>query len=634
MKENNLFASVIVFRELYDNNKDIYDVISEFIISAISYQNKWSFNSTEITNILDETFDFNIPEAVVKTTIKNRLLKENVLSYAGGLYIVNNKDLITSKDISNQIETNNLNYRNIIENFILYFENTWNRKASAEEITQITDNLHAFITDNGVMDKYSRIISSYIIQNQKNELFREKLNAIKEGLILYNGIRYTDNLNELGTWNANLTIFLDTEHLFNAVGLNGILYKQIFDDFYNLVKEINRKNKAKNLKSKIDLRFFPENKIEIDNFFYVGEWIILGKATLDPSKSAMLEILDGCKTPSDILTKKTKFYNDLTAKGIVCDTQDYNVNPKYNVEDSGIIESLKKISDDNKRSFDEDECYHILHLFSKINVIRRGISNNGFEKIGAILMSGKSIAHFIAHNKSVKFNDNDIPFATNIDFMTNKFWFKLKKGLSNKNNVPKAFDIITKAQVVLSSQINDSVSAKYSKMTSDFKTGIITKDEASSYHHELRSKVRKPEEIVPESIDDSITFLNDKGFDTYIREKSILKHKVKEGEDAIRELQKIKKNEIRSKISRLSKKTKTKLKYKIILINISISVILCGFTYVVYLLISPNDTIISIIGLGLTIILESLAYYKYVRKLINNIRNKTIKNYKRNIETL
>ncbi len=31
MKENKLIASVVVFKELLDNDKDIYDIIAEFL---------------------------------------------------------------------------------------------------------------------------------------------------------------------------------------------------------------------------------------------------------------------------------------------------------------------------------------------------------------------------------------------------------------------------------------------------------------------------------------------------------------------------------------------------------------------------------------------------------------------------
>ena len=75
MTDQKLLASIVLFRGLYDNNKDIYDVLSEFIRATILLNMKWSFNSTEITLDLENTFGFNIPEAVIKSCLKNRLQK-------------------------------------------------------------------------------------------------------------------------------------------------------------------------------------------------------------------------------------------------------------------------------------------------------------------------------------------------------------------------------------------------------------------------------------------------------------------------------------------------------------------------------------------------------------------------------
>lgn len=70
MKDSKLFASVSLFKELYDNNKDIYDVIAEFIKAAVILEGKNYFNSMDILQSFEKLFDFKIPEAVIKTTLK------------------------------------------------------------------------------------------------------------------------------------------------------------------------------------------------------------------------------------------------------------------------------------------------------------------------------------------------------------------------------------------------------------------------------------------------------------------------------------------------------------------------------------------------------------------------------------
>ena len=56
MTELRLLAAIALFRELYDNNKNIYDILAEFIRAGILLNSKWSFNSVECSQILEITF--------------------------------------------------------------------------------------------------------------------------------------------------------------------------------------------------------------------------------------------------------------------------------------------------------------------------------------------------------------------------------------------------------------------------------------------------------------------------------------------------------------------------------------------------------------------------------------------------
>jgi hypothetical protein len=78
IKEQNLLASAALFSELYnnDNYKNIADIIAEFIKGAVITENKFSFNSTEITDLLERIYEFQIPESVVRTTLNNKLKNE------------------------------------------------------------------------------------------------------------------------------------------------------------------------------------------------------------------------------------------------------------------------------------------------------------------------------------------------------------------------------------------------------------------------------------------------------------------------------------------------------------------------------------------------------------------------------
>lgn len=102
-EESKLLASLVIFRELFDKQKDIYSVIAEFLKEIIVIYGKHQFNLTEITNLLNNTFDFSLPEAVVNTALKRlSLLKEN------GFYIVQNLPSWNKREIS-ELQERNLN---------------------------------------------------------------------------------------------------------------------------------------------------------------------------------------------------------------------------------------------------------------------------------------------------------------------------------------------------------------------------------------------------------------------------------------------------------------------------------------------------------------------------------------------
>ncbi len=544
MNENNLIASVALFSELYNNEKftNITDILAEFIKGVVVQENKWTITSTELTYLLEKIYDFKIPEAVVRTTVRNRL-KDTVIS-RDGHYVFDTSIKSDFEELNTEFIAIQGKQKAIIKQLLSYIEEVEKNKISEDEKQFVIENFNKYLLDNGVTDKYSKFISAFIIKNQSNLEFTNNLNLIREGIILYQGIKYTADINELGKWNSELTIFLSTEHLLNALGFNGLLYKQIFDDFYNLVREINSTSKSKNGEKLINLYYLEETKNEVNYFFQTAESILKGSVALDTSKTAMKSILDGCSNPSDIVGKRIKFETDLKSMGIYLkefknSIYDY---PDYVVEDENILTELKNESEKKGKFFDEHLCRQFFKIFTKVNYFRGGESKINFEKIGHIFITGNRFALFLAHQSKVKFEADDIPFAKDIDYITNKFWFKLKKGFSDKSSLPKSFDVVTKAQIILSSQLNQSVYQEYKRIQKQVKNGTLSKESAIEISYELREKPNKPEEISIENLDNSLDFLNnDSYFEDLFREKEkkeqVFQETLKKNEDLEKELQ-------------------------------------------------------------------------------------------------
>jgi hypothetical protein len=532
MKESNLIASVALFGELYNNDKynNITDIIAEFIKGAVCSEHLYSSNSTELTLALQRIFEFSIPEAVVKTTLKNRLKK--FYTYENGRYYFDSKELEKGYATFNQ-EYDEINtiQTHILKGLFEYIETNASIVLEDKSKKEVTDNFVKWLLDNGYSEKYTNVISAYIVTNKNNFEFIKNLNQVREGLILYQGIKYTSDVNDLGNWNSELKIFLNTEHLFNAVGYNGEVYKQIFYDFLELVNKINQKSRNRKGDKLIELRYFHETELEIDSFFQTAELIKRGNRALDPSKAAMRSILQGCQSPADIKIKRTNFIKEINQLGI--SLQETNTSAyayhDYIVEDESIVGMLEKESKEKGKLFNKDEYDHFCRMFTKINYYRGGVNDNKFEKIGHIFLTANRFALWLAHNPKVKFKENDIPFAADIEYITSRFWFKLCKGFGESASLPKSLEVVTKAQVILSSQVNSSVAKKYDDLQQAYKERNFDKEQFLALSYSLREKTMMPEDIDDLTVENSLDFILEEDYiETFYRDKELREQHVNE----------------------------------------------------------------------------------------------------------
>lgn len=517
-KENRSLASLAVFRELYDKKTDVYNVIAEFLKEIIISNAKHTFSLTEISNLLNDIYNFDIPDAVVKTAL-NRL---EFLTKSYGVYNVTNIQSIRN-DNKIELKTNEFQNKNnlILSELYQFIEKKTNKNLTEIEKQNISNSFISYLLDEGGNNFYDEYISAYIVSNQYNTDFTNQLNIVKEGVILYSGISYTSNLNNLGSWNTEMTIFVDTEILFHFAGFNGELFEKMFNDFYSFVKEINSKAKKKLIRFK----YFKEVRDEFERFFTKAEYIVTGNQSANPSITAMTNIIEGCKTGSDVVAKKTKFYELLKSNGITED--DYNdyyneKNHKYNIENKELVDTLNKLGTIKK-------VENHLQFLNYVSIHRQEANSANFENVKFILLSGNSNTLSIAWHEDVKHN-GFVPLATALYFLTNKFWFKLNKGFS-KNYYPTSFSIITKAQIVLSNGLNLSVGQQFDELQAQIKSGKLTEEEAIAVIVNLRKQAKKPEEIVAENISDVLEMISDTNIEKYINEQHLFKDKAKKQAD-------------------------------------------------------------------------------------------------------
>ena len=526
MNEHKLIASAALFRELYNNDNDIYDVISEFIRATIRLDSLWGFDTTKCNQSLEGNFGFKIPDAVVKTCLRKRMRNEVTLNN-GKFNVTDNFDKESNLEI--QFQESDQSYKLIVSLLQDHIRKLINETV---EIEPLKNSFNNYLLRQKSDDSYAKYIAHFLLKHENDPNIKKKLNQIEEGLVVYEGIKYTSDISQIGSWKGQLIIFLDTEHLFNALGYNGELYKRIFGDFYNLVKEANRSSKGR-----IELKYSSKIKNEVDNFFYAAEKILESSKVVDPSKPAMVEIVNGSANRSEIVEKKARFITDL-------DRMNIKEQPEIDIyQDDGryIVagqDDINKLHEEFRSYYSVDEISDVLTEFNEINCYRTDKKAWAFENTKAILLTEMTLKRKIALSKIIRDKD-EIPYSTTIEFITERLWFKLNKGFNQSSSVPVTFDVITKAKLVLASQVNNRVSENYKNLNSKLLSGELTTDTAALMLADLRKNVSRPEDI-SDKFDASLDFLSNDAYESVLRDRSILQQKVEEGEKAKEELDDIK----------------------------------------------------------------------------------------------
>ena len=485
-----MIASLALFRRLYKNeSNDILVLLGDFIKLIIKKNNLYSFSASEIKNRLLKEYDFSIPESVVETTLRKICNKKN------GEYSIK-KDVV----LPNDKETSIIKKSNdeLIDKLTQYIEEKTNVEFSSSEREILIQSFCEFIIEDTTQVKYAEYISAFIIENQNNTDISEQLRTIKEGVILYTGIKYNDNIAEIGSWNYDFTIYLEQEMLFHFIGYNGDLYKRLFDDFLDLVNEVNRKAK----KDIIKLKYFPEVENNINKFFTIAQRIADGKETLDPSNTAMGIIVNGCCDGTDVITKKSQFF-DCLKKSSINKSEEIHISDKYNIPYN--LYTTEK--EDELKQKINDNLENIQQSFTFVNYINvcRKSKMSSLERSKCILLTGNNTTLKI--DASIT-EDGYVPYATTLDFITNRIWRKLNKGFGD-NKYPKSFDVVTKAQIVLSSHVIGSISKEFEDLKQKLSNGTITKDIAARDLVDLRSQVLRPEEIDAENTNQALLTISD-----------------------------------------------------------------------------------------------------------------------------
>lgn len=624
-----LLASTAVFAEMANKNVDLKLILIEFILSTYSLEKTFSQTANDISRALSTHYEFDIPDAVIRTILK-KLKNDGTLKQEEGKYTISTEERKKWEEFIGKVESKESEQKLISDQLISYVE-FQKGKLDDNSTSDLLNCFSSYLFDESFEDEYSDLVSAFIIKNSKEANFTKELNLIREGITILKGIKYNPEINEVKPWRKELTIYLDTEHLFNICGYNGEIYKELVSDLMELIKQINNEHLKKNKEKAIRFKYLEETENEIKSFFFAARKILSGEGNRGNSSVAMDTILNGSSTASDVIRKETEFFRNLQTQGITKQEPiELYADHRFNIEDSSLYEKYAS-------ECDEDVISAILKSFTAINIQRKGNNNNSFENIGHIIMTGSWIKLRLSSDMDTKINDGDFSFATHIYYITQRLWFRLNRGLGFNSQLPSSLDVVTKAQMLLSTHLNSSVRDRYNKLEKEVESGSKSVESVQDYYISLRSNVAKPEDIIPENVEERVKFLyEEKDIESFQEEQSVLRKKAEAFDKFEREKEEKKKSDkIAKRENNISTckdmKNSSQSAYNLyIKASITLLIIVgCIIIWGIYALVSVNDTPLGIISFVLAVIsILSLVKRKWFQTQLKLVTFKKFEEYK------
>ena len=483
-----IMASYATFKELYKSQKykSPYQILSEFIKYIIISKSLYIFTVTDIQSCLNSEFGFNPPIAVIITALKS--IPEVTRDHQ--TYKVS--ELQGNNDFQAYRQQAEEKSKSIADALIVYAEE---KKALNLDKNKLSQELIAFVLDEDGDPQYQQIISSFVIANATDDGITTAISAIREGSILYLGLAF--NISKFGSINQQITFFLDTEILFDIVGLNGVLFKALSDDFLGLVDVANKGGKV------ITLKFFPKIEDDIEQFYSRAERIVSGRGEII-FNPAMKDIVDGCKDVSDVSDKKVEFFRKLYVEhGIRKDDKAnyytdsdnaYNLEglslPGFSGTDAQNTEGYMFCSHINKLRKGQQVTDYLSSKYLCITDTRR------------VLEISRAI---VEHEKNSSTGERYCDYAVSLNYITNLLWYKLNRGFGS-STFPKNLDVVIKARTILSSYITQGIATTYKDICTKAAAGELTQEQAAARIVALKEKKTRPEDLDVGNIEEALNF--------------------------------------------------------------------------------------------------------------------------------
>ena len=287
-------------------------------------------------------------------------------------------------------------------------------------------------------------------------------------------------------------------------------------------------------RSLISSYVLPAIKQRINAYFFKAERLVSKEEALDLTRAndAMDSIICGCTKREDVIQKKIEFYQVLTGNDIEDYNETYSSAHEYSLESPELLNSFTAVG---QKTYTEDEVSSCFATLSRVHWLRRDSNQSSYENAKYYYVSHASLAWAIATCPGVKYQTNDVPLVTSIDFLTERLWFALNKGFS-KATLPSSFDMVAKAKAALSAKLSNEIHSKYNDYTTN---NTYPPEIQKTMYMELKDRVNKfnPDNLSASTVQEIIEFYTEEEKEKYFFEKEEFKQKAEQLEHKKQELE-------------------------------------------------------------------------------------------------
>ena len=517
-------ASLTLFSEMRRANIDILDLIEIMAISSVKVHSRRRYTVNEINSWIKEEYGFKLPISVLQGALHKRksFIKQNQY------YSLEESALNEStEDHDKNLQTHKAQAEEMLSDLINFAKSETGSTYSEKDQKELKNSLFNLLLESHHVDKYSPLVAKFVLSRSANPDFKNQLNSIAEGLIIFIGLSHNELKGTKGedSISGTLTLVLDTEILYHLMGYHSSIYKDLAMEFYSTIAEYNSLHYEVRGANAIRLCYLPETKMEIDEKFSKAEKIKRGGVRIAYHTTALQHMLEQCADVTDVAFAKDKFWRDLRDYGIkeysetirdseskvieIPDSLDLTEidSTAYGDADGEYVDdfqynvlSLKDL--DNVSDAKAAAVYYHLARLNKINSMRRGVhSTRELEKCGVILVTGTSIV--LTKSKEV-YLDKNLKFgyrlADTMQSITCKIWLKLNKGFAADFNLLN-IDLIIKSKLILASRQETILRRQFDNLTQQYKDGKVSRDQVAYQIVVMRQFSTLPDAI--QSIDDA-----------------------------------------------------------------------------------------------------------------------------------